>query len=63
MKSMIQTILSLLLVVSITSLVLAQEPFIYPNKGQSKEQTEKDKYSCYQWAKQESGFEEITFFS
>ncbi|HEY4744807.1 MAG TPA: glycine zipper family protein [Desulfuromonadaceae bacterium] len=35
----------------------AQEPFVYPTKGQSKEQTEKDKYSCYQWSKQQTGFD------
>ena len=29
--------------------------FVYPAKGQSAEQTEKDKYECYQWAKQNTG--------
>ncbi len=37
--------------------VLAQEPFIYPEKGQSQEQTEKDKYECYSWAKGQTGFD------
>lgn len=35
----------------------AQEPIVFPAKGQSKEQTEKDKYSCYSWAKGETGFD------
>lgn len=35
----------------------AQDPIIYPAKGQSKEQMEKDKYECYQWAKDQSGFD------
>jgi hypothetical protein len=35
----------------------AQEPIVYPAKGQSKEQTEKDKYSCYSWAKGQTGFD------
>ena len=35
----------------------AQEPYVYPSKGQSKDQTEKDKYSCYQWAKGQTGFD------
>ena len=35
----------------------AQEPYVYPTKGQSKEQTEQDKYSCYQWAKGQTGFD------
>ena len=36
---------------------LASEPMIYPAKGQSNEQMEKDKYECYQWAKSQSGFD------
>jgi outer membrane lipoprotein SlyB len=36
---------------------LAQEPIIYPKKGQSSQQLEKDKYDCYQWAKKETGFD------
>lgn len=35
----------------------AQEVFVYPNKGQSAEQTDKDKYACYEWAKQQSGYD------
>lgn len=33
------------------------EVFIYPEKGQSQEQTEKDKFECYGWAKGQSGFD------
>ena len=36
---------------------LAQEVIVYPAKGQSAEQTEKDKYECYAWAKNSSGFD------
>jgi hypothetical protein len=37
---------------------LAQgEPIIYPNKGQTKQEQDKDKYECYDWAKQQSGFD------
>jgi hypothetical protein len=35
----------------------AQEVIVYPAGGQSAEQTEKDKYECYQWAKDQSGFD------
>ena len=35
----------------------AAEPFVYPTKGQSAEQTEKDKSECYTWAKQQTGFD------
>lgn len=33
------------------------EMMIYPNKGQSAEQMEKDKFECYNWAKKQSGFD------
>lgn len=35
----------------------AQELVIYPAKGQSAEQLEKDKFECYGWAKGQSGFD------
>jgi predicted lipid-binding transport protein (Tim44 family) len=31
--------------------------FIYPDKGQSQQQQDKDKYECYSWAKNQSGFD------
>jgi hypothetical protein len=37
--------------------VRAQEPYVYPAKGQSQQQMEKDKFDCYNWAKQQSGFD------
>jgi len=37
--------------------VFAQDPFIYPDKGQSSEQQEKDKFECYNWAKGQTGFD------
>jgi len=35
--------------------LLAQELMIYPAKGQSAEQQNKDKYECSQWATQQTG--------
>ncbi len=35
----------------------AQELVIFPAKGQTPEQMEKDKYDCYTWAKKETGFD------
>ena len=37
--------------------VLAQQPFIYPTKGQSPQQTEFDKGQCYTWGVQQSGYD------
>ena len=33
------------------------ELIIYPKKGQSQEQQEQDKFQCYTWAKEQSGFD------
>lgn len=35
----------------------AQEVIVYPAKGQSNDQMEQDKFQCYTWAKQQSGFD------
>ena len=35
----------------------AQELVVFPAKGQSQEQMEKDKSDCYTWAKQQTGFD------
>jgi hypothetical protein len=40
-----------------SGIALAQDPIIFPAKGQSQDQLEKDKMSCYQWAKNETGFD------
>ena len=51
----------ILVLLFIASLVIAgptfgDDLFIYPNKGQTQQQ-EKDKYECYTWAKQQTGFD------
>jgi hypothetical protein len=45
----------LFVVMSVTGSALAQNLIIYPAKGQSQEQMEKDKFECYSWAKQQTG--------
>jgi hypothetical protein len=37
--------------------VTAQELYIYPSKGQSAEQQKKDEFECYNWAKNDTGFD------
>ena len=37
--------------------LLAQELMIYPAKGQSVEQQEQDKFQCYSFGKEQSGFD------
>ena len=35
----------------------AAHPYVYPQKGQSQEQMQKDQYECHQWAVQQTGFD------
>ncbi len=35
----------------------AQDPIVYPAKGQDAQQTENDKFECYNWAKGETRFD------
>jgi hypothetical protein len=48
---------SLLFMLFTVTSAFAQELMIYPNQGQSNEQMEQDKFQCYSWAKQQSGFD------
>ena len=57
MKTSKCIIISLLIILLPVGVVLAQELIIYPAKGQSQEQLDKDKYECYSWAKQQTGFD------
>jgi hypothetical protein len=51
-------IVSLLLLCAPTNDAFAQsDMFIYPKVGQSDSQLEKDKYECYSWAKNQTGFD------
>jgi hypothetical protein len=36
---------------------LADDFYIFPGQGQSQEQMEKDKFACYTWAKEQTGFD------
>ena len=37
----------------------AQQPIIYPSKGQTAEQQSKDQGECYAWAKQQTGVDPV----
>lgn len=42
---------------SLTFAVFAQKPIVYPSKGQSAAQQNKDDGECYVWAKQNTGYD------
>jgi len=57
MNKFIRTTVSCLLTVLVAGQAVAQELYIYPAKGQSAEQQDKDKFECYNWAKNDTGFD------
>jgi predicted lipid-binding transport protein (Tim44 family) len=57
MRPTAYVLIVLLLTILVAGSALAQDFIIYPAKGQSQEQMEKDKFECYQWAKGQTGFD------
>jgi hypothetical protein len=49
--------LSVFIAVVIEGPVQCQDLIVFPAKGQSQQQMEQDKFTCYSWAKQETGFD------
>jgi len=54
-----QLTLGFALTIFLTGTLYAQQSYVYPSKGQSNQQMEKDKFECYGWAKQQSGFDPL----
>ena len=57
METIVRLLPLLLFMGLVSGSARAAEPFVYPAKGQSAEQTEKDKAECYTWAKGQTGFD------
>jgi hypothetical protein len=57
MKLMTAILATLLAGLCLSAPLWADDLMIYPKEGQSVEQQEKDKFECYGWAKNESGFD------
>jgi len=60
-RTVVKRVLSCIMVLSFVVLAAdqasGQDLIVYPAKGQSQKQMEKDKFDCYSWAKQQSGFD------
>ena len=54
-RHVVAAVASLMLML-LTAAAVAQ-PIVYPAKGQSQGQQEQDQFSCYSWAKQQTGFD------
>jgi hypothetical protein len=46
-----------LITAAIPAQIYAQEPIVFPARGQSREQMEQDRFTCFQWARDQSGFD------
>ena len=57
MKTTILIFGCLVLAALVAGPALAQDPIVFPAKGQSQDQMEQDKFQCYNWAKKETGFD------
>jgi hypothetical protein len=57
MNNLLRTTVYSLLTLLVAGQAMAQELYIYPAKGQSAEQQDKDKFECYNWAKNDTGFD------
>src|SRR6059036_1112768 len=55
MRSVMQGVAVLGVSVALVGWAIAAGPFVYPQRGQSPEQQNKDSYECYGWAKAQSG--------
>jgi hypothetical protein len=52
--------IELLIVAALSSSVLgaaAADVYVYPAKGQTKDQQQRDEFDCYKWAKDRTGFD------
>jgi len=56
-KKAIEFVIVLIFLTIAAGQVAGQDLIVYPAKGQSQKQMEKDKFDCYSWAKQQSGFD------
>ena len=57
MKRIALISITVLIVSLLTGLALAQDPIIYPVKGQSPDQQKQDEFECHQWAVNQTGFD------
>ena len=57
MKSKVQLTIMFIIITFFAGTARAQDLYVFPSKGQSPEQMEKDKYECYIWAKGQTGFD------
>jgi hypothetical protein len=56
-RALLALLLTVVQFLPIFALAQSGEVYIYPSKGQSSEQQDKDRYECHRWAVQQTGFD------
>lgn len=59
MKSMLSILVILLALLFFAQAVPAQDFFVFPSRGQSQQQMDRDKADCQIWARQQTGFDPL----
>ena len=57
MKRILVAVMVGAFIVVSTGLAVAADQFVFPKSGQTKEQQEQDQFTCYKWAKEQTGFD------
>ena len=52
-------ILALSVSLTLAASAVAQEPIVYPAKGQTTEQQERDQFECHEWATKDTGVDPV----
>ncbi len=56
-KNSLFLVVAIAVIIGVAAAGFAQGPIIYPKKGQSQDQLKKDRFACYERAKQQTGFD------
>ena len=56
-RRIVQITTLIILATIVAGQALAQDMYVYPTRGQSQQQMERDKYECYTWARGQTGFD------
>ena len=60
-RNIVKRAIALIIVMSFLTIAVGQasgqDLMVFPAKGQSQQQIERDKFDCYSWAKQQTGFD------
>ena len=57
MLRFLQVLSIFFVIIGISDTAQSQDFYVYPKAGQDNQTMEKDKFECYQWAKQQTGYD------